>query len=331
MPTPLSGFEIVAETGDRFSDFSPYVPAIDGRGNVAFQAKLPSGETGVFIWTEGQVRQEVSVGHGLLAIESHPDMNDDGTLCFYGSTPEGQGLFVRAEGCLRQVSPKGLLVGPLGPTINASGSIAFRAIRAGKPGVYVAAKGECMLVAEVGERFACFHGLPVVRECGDVAFRADLVDGRQGVYLWDGTEVSAVAESGDAWTSLGSFPSANEESLVFAASTSSGSGVFVSTDGAIRPYVQGAGQFRGALIAASGRVVHFVTPVDGQLAVYEGAQKVLGIGDGWLGSSISEFALNSVSISPSGRLAIRVRLQDGRQVIVRSLGPAQRRFRRGRG
>ncbi|MCC6677322.1 MAG: hypothetical protein IT436_09270 [Phycisphaerales bacterium] len=45
---------------------------------------------------------------------------------------------------------------------------------------------------------------------------------------------------------------------------------------------------------------------------------LLEIGGPLLGSTITEFALNPVSINSAGRLAIRLRLADGRQAIVRA-------------
>lgn len=45
----------IAETGEQFSDFAPYVASIDDRGVVAFQATLQDGGSGVFTATEGEI------------------------------------------------------------------------------------------------------------------------------------------------------------------------------------------------------------------------------------------------------------------------------------
>ena len=34
---------VIAETGGRFSDFAPFVPGIDDKGRVVFEAALPDG------------------------------------------------------------------------------------------------------------------------------------------------------------------------------------------------------------------------------------------------------------------------------------------------
>ena len=44
-PNSLS---VIEETGDRFSDFAPYVAAIDDRGAVVFSARLTEGDSGVY-------------------------------------------------------------------------------------------------------------------------------------------------------------------------------------------------------------------------------------------------------------------------------------------
>src|SRR3972149_7611154 len=41
-------FTPIASTGDRFTDFAPYVPAVNNLGVVAFQATLRAGGAGGF-------------------------------------------------------------------------------------------------------------------------------------------------------------------------------------------------------------------------------------------------------------------------------------------
>jgi len=46
---------LIADTGERFSDFTPYVASVNDAGTVAFQAKLRAGGSGVFTGDGGPV------------------------------------------------------------------------------------------------------------------------------------------------------------------------------------------------------------------------------------------------------------------------------------
>ena len=80
--------------------------------------------------------------------------------------------------------------------------------------------------------------------------------------------------------------------------------------------------FRGVLINRTGLVVFYATPVGGRLGIYKGPDpvrdRVLSIGDPIFQSTMVEFALNPVSVNEKGQIAIRVNLEDGRQVILRA-------------
>jgi hypothetical protein len=57
----------VADTSGDFADFAPFVPAMSGAGEVAFQATLRDGTTGL----ESRIEPEV-------AVVSHPALSSDG-------------------------------------------------------------------------------------------------------------------------------------------------------------------------------------------------------------------------------------------------------------
>ena len=86
----------VAETGERFSGFAPYVAAIDNRGVVAFQAALADGGSGVYASDGGLVATIAESATGPFGgVCSHPDINPGGSCCFYASLePEGQAVFL---------------------------------------------------------------------------------------------------------------------------------------------------------------------------------------------------------------------------------------------
>jgi hypothetical protein len=79
--------------------------------------------------------------------------------------------------------------------------------------------------------------------------------------------------------------------------------------------------FRGALISDSGHLIYYATPPDGGIGIYCGSDphldRLLAIGEPLLGSPVADFALNPVSINALGQFVVRVKLEDGRQFILR--------------
>jgi hypothetical protein len=81
----------MVDAGGRFRDLAPYVASIDGRGTVAFQATLENGSTGVFISDSERVPTVAVAADSIFSrFDSHPDIGDDGSLCFYATPGSGQ-------------------------------------------------------------------------------------------------------------------------------------------------------------------------------------------------------------------------------------------------
>jgi len=321
---------VIASTGERFSDFAPYVASVNDAGTVAFQAALRSGGTGVFTGSGGAVAEDA--GPALLAgVTSHPDLNGAGATSFYGDLPGGgQGVFLLRDGLQTIADTRGQFasIGPLGPTMNEAGMIAFRADRAaGVSGVFV---GDCDAVTAVADTegpWSRFHGLPVINEGGTVVFRADRKDGVQGIYAGRGGSVRTVAETGAVFETLAPFPSLNDRGTVAFAATllGGGGGIFTVDAGRITRIIDTDGAFeacRGALITSAGAVVRIATPRGGSLGLFAGpdpeADRILALGDPLHGSTVADFASNPVSVNATGQVAIRVSLTDGRQLILRA-------------
>jgi hypothetical protein len=76
------------------------------------------------------------------------------------------------------------------------------------------------------------------------------------------------------------------------------------------------------LINNNGLLVFFATPVERSLGVFCGkdplADRIVAIGDPLFGSTVADFALNPVSLNDLGQLAIRIKLADDRQFIIRA-------------
>jgi hypothetical protein len=326
---PVFSWTVIATTGERFSDFAPYVAAVNDAGMVAFQAALRDGGSGVFAGS-GEAAAQL-VGADVIAVTSHPDVNLAGETSFYGDLPGGgQGVFVLRDGRLQTIADtRGRLssVGPLGPTMNEAGMVAFRADPAeGVSGIFVGDAADVATVAETGSGWSRFHGLPVIDSGGAVVFRADGEDGVEGIYSAREGAIRAVAETGDVFESLALFPSVNDRGTVAFAATlrDQGSAILIADDGRIT-VVDSDGEFerfRGALIDDAGSVVRIATARGGSLGLFSGpdpkTDRILAIGDQLFGSTVTDFASNPVSINAVGHLAVRARLADGRQLILRT-------------
>lgn len=327
----MFSWTVIATTGERFADFAPYVASVNDIGTVAFQAALRHGGTGVFAGGGGAVAE--AAGPSLVGgVTSHPDLNNAGAMSFYGDLlGGGQGVFLLRDGRLQTVADtRGPFaqIGPLGPTMNEAGTVAFRAdLAAGVSGICAGDASTAVTVADSEGPWCRFHGLPVINRGGTVVFRGDRQDGVQGIYAALEGSIRTVAESGDRFETLAPFPSiSDDESVAFAATlTGGGAGVFTVQEGRTIAILDTDGEFesyRGALITSAGLVVHLATPRGGNLGLFAGpdpeADRILAIGDRLLGSSITELASNPVSVNAAGQVAIRARLADGRQLILRA-------------
>lgn len=317
---------VIAGTSSAFSDFGPYAPAVNDQGTVAFQATRRTGGTGTFCGDGGPI----TCIHARGTHRSHPALARDGTLCVYADMPDGSQVLLRGragaapEAISHAAFPR---IGPLGPTINAHGAVAFRATSAsGRAGIYVAGAKTTTRVAEVGELFHGFEGLPVILDDGSVIFRADQIDGRAAILRWsrDGS-CQTVVTTGGEFVELGRFPHGNAAgSVVFTALRRDGSsGVFVARGAIEARIVSGRSfeSFRSALIDSAGRIVFSAVPAGGELALHAldpaGPRRIIGLRDEFGTCPLTDFALNPVSFNDRGQVALRLRLADGRQFIAR--------------
>ena len=348
MPLEFRPFTLtpLAMNEDRFTDFAPYVPAIDDHGVVAFQATLRDGNSGVFT-SDGRAIADVAVSTSpacpARSFTSHPDIDGAGTLAVYVTLRSGDEavLRVHADGRIATTSASDGFrgIGPLGPTMNAHGDVALRGtLPDGRACIRVWRGDRCEAIAEAGDRdrdrdrdhrgFIGFEGLPVIDEEGQVVFHAILRDDRHGLFVKRrDAQCVAVAVTGNDFDELARFPTMNDRGTVaFAARRSAGAwGIFTARAGRLDCVVDAGSafeSFRGVLVGDAGPVAFHGTPVGGRLGIYTGPDparhRLLGLGDPLFGATIVDFALNPVSINPLGQLAIRIALDDGRQFILRA-------------
>lgn len=314
----------LARTGERFASFAPYVPAMGEDGRAAFQARLASGGSGLFLADESAI-DAVPLPPGL-DIHSHPDRARSGDLAFYAhSTDAGPGVWLLRNGRLELLARPH---GPLGPTINEAGDVAYRArTELGVEAIFLARGERTLKIAEIGHRIAGFQGLPVVDSAGSVAFRADLRGGGQAIFIGDGAGLREVVATGDRFTALANFPMLDESGrLGFVAALADGQfAAFLAGSGGPECFLESGRafeSFRGVLINRAGPVALIATPAAGTLGVFTGPDPsrhtLLAIDAPMLGSTIAEFALNPVSVNEAGQIAARIRLADGTELILRA-------------
>lgn len=324
---------IIARTGGRFASFAPYVASINDGGVVAFQATLAEGGTGVYTSSGSDLQTIAESGRGVCGvITSHPDINARGDVCFYTREDSGVRWVVEVRGGkAERIADE---AGPLGPTMNDGGVVAFRRqTDSGECGVFagrVGQEGRCARIADNAGAFTSFHGLPVVNASGSVVLRAEERDGGAGIHVGDGNELVAVARTGREFSELGRFPILNDDGLVAFSGVSrgGGQGVFVASGGRIEQVLHARGRFesvRGVLINSRGRLVFFATERGGTLGVFcgedPGRDCLIRIGGVMEGSTVEDFALNPVSMNEVGQIVLRVRLADQREMIVRADPP----------
>lgn len=298
-------FEIIAETGDRFRNFAPYVPAIDDEGRVAFTAETADNRRCVFIDERGKITSYEQITTAC----SHPDINGSGDVCVYVEKPK------TALWSNRSIADEAFdEVGPLGPTINRGGNIAFRATRNGAPGIF-ALMGETIVEIALGRgEYQCFHGIPVINDHNEVVYRADRTDGSEVIVKWRGDRQHLIADTRKNPGSLNKFPSLNNHGEVACTSEDS---LFISDNKSVKKQIRVEGTLRGALIDDNSHILYFATPRNAPLTIFDELHRpLLAIGDEFQNGTIDEFALNSASINRRGDFALRIMLTDGRQFIV---------------
>src|SRR5262249_42157 len=142
--------------------------------------------------------------------------------------------------------------------------------RTGQSGIFAAIAGSIITIAETGDLFDDFQGLPVINRQGVVVFRADLKAGGQGIYAGGGGALTTIVDNTRLFNGLGLFPCQNNRGTVVfsAALQAGGAGIITASDGEISAVADTNGAFetfRGALIDDAGTIVFIATPRGGQL------------------------------------------------------------------
>lgn len=308
--------------------FGPYVPSVGVDGRVAFQATRADGTSTVLVGDGAEDAQALAISEPFRGHEvvSHPAVGEAG-IAWFGKNGSRDVLLLHRDGvtdALLDAPDPGIeALGPLGPTIDDAGAVAFRATVHGRPAAGVVRDG----IVELFEdgTLPRLAGLPLSSD-GALVLRADDLRGRNVLLRVRGNEQEVLLATGRGLASLGSFPCADGARVACGVRRADGTEALVEVlpdPQHVRVILEAGVDFeslRGGLVAGP-YTVFYATPHGGELAVYaleRAPRRILGLGDRVEGSRIADLALNPVSIHRAGWLAIRIALEDGRERIVRA-------------
>lgn len=191
----------VADDTATFTAFA-WAPNINNLGTVIFDAQTDTGEIGIFAAENGTITRVVDntglfayFGHGDAAypLRGDHDINDEGTIVFKATLDDGsKGVFTILDGELSTIVDD---TGPIveftnDPFINSQGMVVYEAELAdGTMGLFtgpdfsadsVVKTGDALDGSIVNSVWSWGHGL---NDRGQVAFYAQLDDGRRGIYV----------------------------------------------------------------------------------------------------------------------------------------------------
>jgi hypothetical protein len=191
----------IAHTSGRFHGFYDRL-SINEKGTIAFAGQLDSGPHGVFTSRDGTLTRIADTSDAFTALGA-PVLNDRGTVAFWGCLDASgptcredpaslQGLFTGNGGPVTTVADSRGPYRSFGsPALNNHGVVAFVAVLDSEGvGLFTGPDPASDKVIAVGDRLSesyvadlgFFHGLGL-NDAGQVAFYAQLMDGRQGIYL----------------------------------------------------------------------------------------------------------------------------------------------------
>lgn len=320
----------IADNSAEFSTFSPYVATLNAQAEVVFQACLRQGGSGLFLGSGQKILSLAQTNLQFQEFVSHPVVSTTGQVAGFVHCQDGsEGLFLFDSGqtqVLAQTNSETSKMGPLGPVISPNGVIAFRTqLHSGQESIEVSTPQKQTRIACTGKEFKAFQGLPQFTPQGGLLFRAETQTGKAGYYGFESGQINPWIETGSGFESLGLFPALNQSGcLVFTAREKDQAGIYSWNKGKITRHfstAQGFESFRGGLPWGAQLGLFYATPTGGNLGLYRptesGYQCILALGETFADSEITEFALNPVSINPQGNLALRIKLRNRREIILR--------------
>jgi hypothetical protein len=191
----------IADTSQVFSVLDAD-PRVNGSGEVVFHGIRQDGSEGIFVGTGGPLTTIADTSGPFASFSDSPAISDNGNVLFQATLqaqnglPEVPGLFLSSGGIVQTVADATGHFSSFGfaPAINAQGQIAFLGTtRSGKVGIFTGGDPEDHRVIAIGDDLdgSTVFDLSVLsfrtglNNTGQIAFIAQLADGRTGVYRAD--------------------------------------------------------------------------------------------------------------------------------------------------
>lgn len=328
-----SEFTIIAETGDQFIDFSPYVASINNKGIIAFQAESANGNTGIYTGDGVSLNTVIdSAGTDFKYFYSHPDINDKDEYCFYAELNSGsQEIFLYKNNetvSLAETDAIFKSIGPLGPEMNEKDAVAFRAdMNSGYKGIFIFNSYGVSKIADTEFMFENFFGLPVINQKGTVLFRAKMKNNIDCICRSINSSLEVFTNENTEFADFGRFTDTNNlGKVVFNAVKKNGtSGIYTLFNGEITAEVETENGFellRTALINNSSNIVFYGITKEGKEGLFKGndpsVDLIISLNDNLFDSTVVELAFNPVSMNDKDQIALRMKLENNHQLILRA-------------
>jgi hypothetical protein len=179
-------------------------------------------------------------------------------------------------------------------------------------------------LADTAGEFASFSSWPATNAAGEVAFRANLDGGGQGLYVSDGATLTTIAATAGSFSAISDYFSINGSGVVaFRASPDTGGiGIYIGDGGTpnevVPPESFEFSYVEVPAIADDGTVVFYATRLGGPSGLYTGTNlatdAVIEVGDALFGSTVISLDVGGTyqhGVSPSGRVGFSYALASG--------------------
>jgi len=337
----LYSFDTIADSNDGFSSFR--APSLNASGTAAFAAGLATGGFGIFTGAGGATTTIADTGGAFPVFIGDPSLNASGTAAFAARRSSGvffnnagTGIFTGAGGATTTIAERSLtsffkFFGA--PSLNDSGTAAFRAVfqtspGAGGTGIFTVAGGARTTIADTSGAFSVFLGDPALNASGTAAFRASLDAGGSGIFTGAGGATTTIADTSGAFSSF-SDPALNASgTAAFRANLGLGQrGIFTGAGGATTTIANNSGAFSSFLgdpaLNASGTVAFRANLKGGfNSGIFTGADaaadKVIALGDPLAGSTVAALDFFRDGLNDSGQIAFLAVLADNTRGIYRA-------------
>ncbi|MFN8670936.1 MAG: choice-of-anchor tandem repeat NxxGxxAF-containing protein [Candidatus Sericytochromatia bacterium] len=303
-----------------YEDFSPYVSSINNNSVLSFQATLKEGKSGIYISEKNKVNCIIKTDNKFKEFFSHPDINNAKNITFYANKHDGEeGVYLSKNNEIYTIFSviKNELnyIGPLGPTINEKNLVSFRATYNGIEAIYYGSINKSILIADNKDFFKSFHGLPVINDNNEIAFRTTLKNNREAIYLHKNNENICLVDTTNNFSSISSFISLNNfGEVIFAGKLKNGEeNIFIYKNGNIEAlfYNKMFDSFRGALINNNRNIIFYATTKNEGLGVFAYNNneiiKIISFEEKLFNAPVIDFALNPVSLNDKGEIVLRIK------------------------